>query len=155
MDIWIWLAVTGLVCGVFGATFGVGSGVLMIPILVLGFHLPQKTAQATCLAVMLPMTLVALLRYKFNLHVPTDWRTIAVLSLGAVIGAAVGAGIAGWLSGATLRRLFAVILILLAVRLILAPPERSGTAGVTVPGTPGQAAEHTAMPDTRVEPPQG
>ena len=140
MDTWIWLIVTGLVCGVFGATFGVGSGILMIPVLVLAFHLPQKAAQATCLAVMLPMTLVALLRYKFSLQVPTDWRMIAILSLGAVAGAFLGAGVAGWLSGTTLRRLFAVVMILAAFKLLLAPPDKSGTAG---PAPAGPAASPT------------
>jgi uncharacterized membrane protein YfcA len=56
--------VLGLVSGVFSSTFGVGSGILMIPALVMMFEFTQKSAQGICLAVMAPMALVGAIRYK-------------------------------------------------------------------------------------------
>ena len=40
MDGWYLYIFVGLACGAFSATFGVGSGILMVPALVLIFSLP-------------------------------------------------------------------------------------------------------------------
>jgi len=119
---WTYLVAGGL-CGVFSATFGVGSGILMIPTLVLAFGVGQKSAQGICLAVMVPIALVGALRYRLNPEVDIPWATVLLLTLGGMAGAVLGSGLANRMSALTLRRLFALLMILAAVRLLTSKPE--------------------------------
>ena len=111
MDLWWAYILVGLVCGIFSATFGVGSGIILIPALVLIFSLPQKSAQGICLAVMVPMALVGAVRYMLNPQIEVNLTIVAIVSVGAVVGAWIGAGIAGWVSAPILRKLFALIML--------------------------------------------
>ena len=111
---WAYL-LTGLLCGVLSATFGVGSGLILVPILVLAFGFAQPTAQGTSLAVMVPMSLVGALSYRFLAGVPLEFSSTLYLSIGAVVGAIAGSRIPAWFSAPMAQRLFAVLLILIAV----------------------------------------
>lgn len=53
----------GAVLGFFGGIFGIGGGIIAIPILILGFGMEQATAQGTALVMMAPNLLVAWWRY--------------------------------------------------------------------------------------------
>ncbi len=121
-QLWWAYLLLGLVCGIFGATFGVGSGIILIPVLVLFFSFGQKSAQGVCLAVMVPMALVSAIRYKMNPDIPFYPTAAVLLACGAVVGAYLGAAIAGWASGAVLRKLFAVVMMVAAVRLFFSSP---------------------------------
>lgn len=119
---WAYILV-GLVCGTFSATFGVGSGIILIPALVLIFSLPQKSAQGVCLAVMVPMALAGAWRYRVDPNIKVDMVLVAVLAVGAVVGAVIGARLASVTSGLILRRLFAIIMIVVAVRMLVTQPK--------------------------------
>ena len=121
MTIWLCYIGAGLVAGTFGATFGVGGGILMVSMLGVAFGYSQKSAQATSLAVMIPMALISTLRYKYGLKIEMPTVPLLVLAASACIGALVGVEIAGWLSGTMLRRLFAVVLVAVAIKLMLTP----------------------------------
>jgi hypothetical protein len=118
-QLWWAFAILGLCCGVFGATFGVGGGVIMVPALVLIFSLPQKSAQGVALAVMVPMALVASSRYIMNPAIKVDLVIVGILAAGAVVGGVIGAGIAAWAPALILRKLFAIIMIATAVRMLI------------------------------------
>jgi uncharacterized protein len=122
MEAWYLFVLAGLICGIFSATFGVGAGIIMIPALVMIFSLPQKSAQGTCLAVMVPMALIGAIRYKINPQIELNIGVIGLLSLGAVAGAWIGAGIAGWLPASLLRRLFAMVMIVAAIKMLTTSP---------------------------------
>ena len=115
----------GLICGIYSATFGVGGGTIMVPILVLIFGFAQKSAQGTCLAVMVPMALAAAVRYKLNPNIEVDLQVAVILAMGGIVGAVIGAGIAGWVSGAVLRKMFAVIMIVIAIKMLIIKPEQT------------------------------
>lgn len=53
----------GAILGFFGGIFGIGGGIIAIPILVLGFGMEQATAQGTALVMMAPNLVVAWWRY--------------------------------------------------------------------------------------------
>ena len=115
----------GLLCGIYSATFGIGGGTIMVPILVLIFGFAQKSAQGTCLAMMVPMALAAAIHYKLNPNIEVDLQVAAILAIGAVVGAIIGAGIADWVSGAVLRKMFAVIMIVIAIKMLITKPEQT------------------------------
>jgi uncharacterized membrane protein YfcA len=142
---WTYILV-GCISGIFSATFGVGSGIILIPILVLAFALPQKSAQGICLAVMVPMALVGAMKYKLNPEVDMNMAIIVLLAIGAVAGALIGANLAAWMSALTLRRLFAIVMIAAAVRMLTTKPKQQAVAQGTTPVTAEQDTQEDFGP---------
>lgn len=120
---WIYIII-GLCCGVFGASFGVGSGIILVPVLAIIFSFGQKSAQGMSLAVMVPLALVGAWRYYQNPEIEIRLGVVLFLSIGAVAGAFIGARIAGVLPANVLRKLFAVFLIVAAVKMLLFSPTK-------------------------------
>lgn len=118
------LLTLGIFSGILSGLLGVGSGALMVPVLVLILSFPQKTAQGTALAVMIPMALVGALRYKFNPEVNLDFKVIAVLAAGAVVGALIGTEFVPRVPAYLLRRIFAVFLFLVAAKMFFSPVQK-------------------------------
>lgn len=110
------LVLTGLAMGVFSALLGIGGGILLIPILITLFGFGQQLAAGTSLAVMAPIALLGAIRLtKPGL---TNWSVGARFGLGAMGGAILGSAAALALSGATVRLLFATVLVIVAVQMV-------------------------------------
>ena len=101
----------GLATGVLSGLFGVGGGILFVPIL-LALGLGQLEAQATSLLAILPTVAAGAWNQRRygNLRV----RTALIVGLASVVGVEIGARIATALPEDTLRRLFAVLLFAVA-----------------------------------------
>lgn len=117
-QLWIYLIV-GLAAGVLGASLGIGGGVLMVPALVVLLAMPQKSAQGISLCVMIPMAIVGAIRYKLNPAIEIDLRIAALIALGAVGGAFVGSMIASHVPASHLRKAFAVLMFIVAIKMFL------------------------------------
>jgi uncharacterized membrane protein YfcA len=115
---WYWLLLIGLAGGTVSGALGIGSGVLVVPALVLGMGFTQKVAQGTCLSVMVPMALMGALRYHWNPDIKISMAVILVLVPCAVIGANIGSSIAAWLPATVLRRVFGVFVIVVGVKML-------------------------------------
>ena len=113
------LLLLGLAAGILSAMLGVGSGILLVPALTLAFGLTQKSAQGTALAVMVPMALVGAMRYIANPDIEVNLMRVCLLAAGAVAGAFLGSVLASHLPNAVLRRIFAIFLLVVAVRMLL------------------------------------
>ena len=111
------LVALGLVAGAAAAALGIGGGVLIVPALVVLFGFEQHTAQGTSLAVILPTAVVATIGHAR--HGRVAWRIAAPLAITGIAGAFVGAQIALSLDDDVLRRLFAVLLTALAIRMAM------------------------------------
>jgi uncharacterized membrane protein YfcA len=127
---WSLLAL-GVAAGVLSAMLGVGSGILLVPAMVLVFGLSQKSAQGTALAVMVPMALVGAMRYAANPNIEINFMHVGLLALGAIVGALIGSVIAAHLSNTMLRRIFAIFLLVVAIRMLL--PRRGRSEPVAPP----------------------
>jgi uncharacterized protein len=113
---WLIVSVIGLVAGILGGFFGVGGGVVIVPALVLIFGINQHTATGTSLAALLPP--VGLLgAMEYYRHGEVNIGYAAVIGVGLLLGAYLGAFIAVKISALTLRRAFAVFLGLTAIQL--------------------------------------
>jgi uncharacterized protein len=111
----IFLAI-GLVAGVLSGLFGIGGGILIIPSLIFLAKFPTKMALGTSLgALLLPVGLLGAYTYYQNGNV--NVRASLLIALGLFFGAWAGARLAQHLSGATLQRMFAVFIALMAIRL--------------------------------------
>ena len=112
---WIGIAVIGLLGGLVSGLFGVGGGLIFVPLLVLFLNLNLHLAIGTSLAAIVPTALVGAIRHFSERSV--DLKMALALALCAMIGAWLGAGISLRLDLVLLRKLFALFLFVLALRL--------------------------------------
>jgi len=108
-------AVLGFVGGVLAGLFGVGGGILFVPTLVLVLGLTQVHAEATSLLAILPTVIVGTWRQRR--HGNVDLRAGLLVGIGSIAGVEGGVQIAKALPEDTLRRLFAVLMLLVAASL--------------------------------------
>jgi len=113
---WAYVAL-GVCAGLLSGTLGLGSGTILIPALVLVLGFPQKSAQGTALAVMVPMVLVGALRYRLAPEIEVNMTYVGLVALGAVGGAFIGVELARYLPAAALRRVFAVFIVVVGIRM--------------------------------------
>lgn len=109
--------VLGLVAGGLAATLGIGGGVVYVPAFVSLFAFSQHTAQGTSLAIIVPTTIVATIAHARARRVL--WRLMVIVASAGVVGAVAGARTALVMDEAVLRRIFAVVLVIIAVRMAL------------------------------------
>lgn len=104
----------GLAAGVLSGLFGVGGGILFVPTLT-WLGLTQLHAEATSLLAIIPTVMVGVWRQQRYGHV--QWRGALVIGLASVGAAVGGARLAESVPEATLRRLFAVVLLATAAQI--------------------------------------
>ena len=106
----------GFAAGVLSGMFGVGGGILFVPTLSLLINLSHLEAQATSLAAIIPV--VAVGAWRQHGYGNVRWRPALAVGLTSAGGVAAGVVLADALSDATLRRMFAVLLLVVAARLL-------------------------------------
>jgi len=111
------LVIIGLMAGVFGGMFGVGGAIIMIPALVYFLGVDQHTAQGTSVAIMLPpIGLFAAYNY-YKAGEVNIWYAV-IIATAFLIGGYFGSVIALKLPENLMRKLFAILLILVALRML-------------------------------------
>ena len=109
------LVLIGFLGGFVGGLFGVGGGLIFVPLLVLLKKFDPHLAIGTSLAVIVPTAFVSALK---NVRAGTvDWKVFGWLVLFAVIGSWIGAGVSLQMGTLALRRLYAVFLLLLSIKM--------------------------------------
>ncbi len=119
-------AALGIAAGLLAGLFGVGGGIVMVPMMVAWFALDQRRASATSLLAIVPIALSAAAGYAVAGNV--DLAAGAVLLVGGVVGGQLGA----WLLPRTpiprLQLWFGVLSLLTAARMVLDGGIGSATA---------------------------
>jgi uncharacterized membrane protein YfcA len=111
------LVAIGLVAGLFSGLFGVGGGILIVPMLIAFRGYPAKTAMATSLAAILFTAVAAATSHAGAGNVA--WKEGALIGLPAVAGAYVGAAVHQRIDSRRVSLLFALFLAIVAVRLAI------------------------------------
>ena len=102
----------GCVVGVASGLFGIGGGVLIVPLLVLLFGFAQHEAQGTSLIALVPPTgLLGFLNYVHAGEV--NWKVGLLIMPGIFLGGLAGSRLAQKLSPRRMRRAFAAFLFIL------------------------------------------
>ncbi|WP_173923399.1 sulfite exporter TauE/SafE family protein [Agromyces sp. Marseille-P2726] len=118
------LAIVGAAGGLFSGAFGVGGGILMVPLLITFAGLDQRRASSTSLAAIVPAAVAGSVTYLVNGEI--DLLAALFVAVGAVVGSWVGAWLLRTLSLDWLRWLFIALLVAVAVRLVVVTPVRGG-----------------------------
>lgn len=106
--------VLGLVAGLLAGLFGVGGGIVFVPVLV-ALGLNHHEATGTSLLAIIPTVLVGTWR-QFG-YGNVRWRAALIIGVAAAVTAQGGVVLAESLSNAALRRLFAGLLVVVAVQI--------------------------------------
>lgn len=112
------LILIGILAGFLSGLVGVGGGIIMVPLLVLFLSLTQHQAQGTSLAVLaVPVTAFAVFNYykegQLNL------KYAAIIAVFFVVGSIVGSKFALTLDQKVLKKIFAVVLVVIAGKMLL------------------------------------
>lgn len=111
------LLITGIAAGILGGLVGVGGGIIIVPSLVYFLSFSQKSAQGTSLGLLLlPVGILGVLQYYKQGHV--DLRVVAIIAIGFLAGSYFGSKIALSLPQETVKKIFAVVLLLIAFKML-------------------------------------
>jgi uncharacterized membrane protein YfcA len=112
------LIVIGIITGVMAGMLGIGGAIIMIPALVFLLGISQQSAQGTSLAVMLPpVGIIAAYNYYKAGHVNIKFAII--LAVFFLIGSYFGSKMALTIPQNTLKKIFGILLLLVAAKMLL------------------------------------
>ncbi len=120
------LAGLGLLAGTLASSLGIGGGIVMVPGLVVLASYGQLEAQGTSLAVIVPTALIGTTVHMRAGRV--DRATALRVGLGGIVGALIGARVALALDPDLLQKMFAVLLVITAVRMLRRTVRRDAEA---------------------------
>ncbi len=107
----------GLAGGTLSGFFGVGGGIVLVPLLILVLRSDQHAAHATSLAAIFLIALAAFAGYLTSDAV--DLEIGVALGVGGLAGAALGATLMHRLSPNAIRGVFALAMIVAGIRMVL------------------------------------
>ncbi len=108
--------VIGVAAGVLSGLFGIGGGIMIIPALIFFAKFPTRLALGTSLgAMLLPVGLLG--AYAYHQASNLNIKASLLIGLGLFFGAWAGAKLAHVIPAAILQRMFAVFIVLMAIRL--------------------------------------
>lgn len=114
----IFILLVGIGVGIVSGLIGLGGGIFIIPALTMGFGMSQHKAQGTSLGALLaPIGLLAFIEYYKAGNV--DLKAAALIAVGFLVGGYFGGRWAQMISDSVLRKGFAVLLIVLGIRMLV------------------------------------
>lgn len=125
------LLLVGVGGGTFSGAFGVGGGIVMVPLMLWLLRFEQRRAAATSLAAIVLSSLAGSLAYFATGHV--DVVVGLVVGVGGIVGSLIGARLLRILPIVWLRWGFIVLLVVIAVRMFLLVPARDEDFALTGP----------------------
>jgi len=109
----------GTLVGILSGIFGIGGGVLIVPMLIAFLKFAPSKAVGTSLAAMLlPVGILAV--WKYAKAGDVDFRVAAAMGFGIFVMAYVGAHIGIGIGGTWVSRGFGVLLLLIGLRFVIA-----------------------------------
>ncbi len=110
------LVLVGVVIGILAGLFGVGGGVVLVPVLVVLWSMAPVVAKGTSLAVVVPTAIVGTLRNRANRN--ADLRLAAIVGVAGIVSAVAGSEVAHSIDDRLSNVLFAVLLVVVSLKLI-------------------------------------
>jgi uncharacterized membrane protein YfcA len=128
----------GLVAGVFAGFFGVGGGIIVIPLLLLFFPVDQRQASITSLVAIIPTSLVAAAAFLLSGSVPFDQTVFGlIIAMGSMITAPLGSWALRTWNTVIVRWIFIAVLFSAAIQVLLVLPDRESHLEWSIPTIAG------------------
>jgi uncharacterized membrane protein YfcA len=119
------LLTLGAALGFFGGIFGIGGGIIAVPLFVLWFGMDQAHAQGTALVLMVPNLMIAWWRY--NKKHPAPLRLAVSMAIAGTLSTWLTAQVAFRLDQHILHMIFNAFLLIVGLRQLLIRPNVSET----------------------------
>jgi hypothetical protein len=111
------IIMVGVAAGLLSGLVGIGGGIIIVPALVYFIGFSQKTAQGTSLAlILLPVGILAVMQYYKQGYI--DFKIVGLLAIGFLAGGYFGSKIALSLPQDTVKKIFAALMIIVAVKML-------------------------------------
>jgi uncharacterized membrane protein YfcA len=123
---WLVAALAGFGAGLAGGLFGVGGGIVMVPVLTAFFGLTQHQAHGTSLAAVAATAIAGLVVYGLSGHVA--WLPAALMAVSGAFTARLGARLAARTGRERLALAFALFVLVMGVRILWRVPVTSDHA---------------------------
>ncbi len=118
--------VIGLFAGLLAGFFGVGGGIVVVPLLILLLHTDQRQASITSLVAIIPTSLVAASAFLASGTVPWDQTVFGlIIAIGSTITAPLGTWALRTWKTATVRWIFIVVMLVAAIQAVYDFPDRN------------------------------
>jgi len=135
------LILVGLAAGFLSGLIGIGGGVIIVPALVFFLGFTQKQAQGTSLGILLlPVGILAVMQYYKQGYLNINY--VIVVSIAFVAGGFLGSKLAISLSDEKVKKIFAVIMMLIALKMLFfdspraKPPKEGATTATNMQDSP-------------------
>ncbi len=115
--IWVLTVVIGFLAGLMGGLLGVGGGLVLVPLFHYVLKMDMHAAIGTSLAVIVPTALFATFPNMASGNV--QWRAFIFAAVFSIVGSFIGAKISMNVDVTLLKKIFAVFLIVVAIRMFL------------------------------------
>ncbi len=125
------LLAAGCAAGFLAGFFGVGGGIILVPVLLFYYQTTPVTSLVTThLALGTSLLIItfasASSAYRYDRAQHVIWNAVLVMGVASAAGALLGSGIAAMLQGRTLRQIFAGVLVIATLRLLSQPRKPKG-----------------------------
>lgn len=114
----IGLLILGIAAGVLSGLTGVGGGIIIVPALIYIFGYSSHLAQGTTLALLVP-PIGVLAAWAYYQKGFVDIPAAALIAAGFIAGTVVGSKMGIGFSEDVLRKIFACLLIVVAVKMLM------------------------------------
>lgn len=137
------LLVVGLAAGMLSGLVGVGGGIIVVPCLVFFLGFSQKMAQGTSLGMLLlPVGILGAMQYYKQGYI--DFKVIGIVAVAFLFGSYFGSKIALSLSQENIKKVFAAIMMLVAIKMLFFDTKKPAAGKNEVPAvtTTGNGKEN-------------
>lgn len=125
---WFGLVLTGLAVGLASGLFGVGGGIIILPVLVYLLGFDTKIAAGTSLLAIVVPSIVGVTSYALNGNV--DVLLAVLLAAGSIVGAPIGAWLLSKLPKRAVQWTFIAFIVIVIVSLFLVIPSRDAVVHI-------------------------
>ncbi|MEP6711968.1 MAG: sulfite exporter TauE/SafE family protein [Ferruginibacter sp.] len=119
------LILIGVAAGMLGGMVGIGGGIIIVPALIYFLGFSQKMAQGTSLAILLlPIGLLGVMQFYKQGYI--DVKVSLVIAIAFFFGSYFGSKIALSLSQDAVKKIFAVLLLLIGLKMLFFDKAKEG-----------------------------
>lgn len=119
---WLWFVLIGLTAGFLSGLFGVGGGILIVPLLVSLARFDQRKAAGTSLAAIVPIAIAGVVSYAVQGDVA--WVVALIVCAGSIVGAQFGSHLLHRLPKTAVQWAFIVFVLAVVVSMFFVIPSR-------------------------------